>query len=102
MLVKTLAMKSSKLSPSVASTPSEGFDELTSAPAVEYKAPYRNSVTPNIPSSAISRGGVNLNRYYIARSGDTSEDLADLLYSDSNRAGDLVRWNRGQTSWPCR
>ncbi len=57
---------------------------------------YSGAVLPNIPGSAISRKGANLNRFYFLRAGDNSNNVAELVYGTASKASDLKKWNKGR------
>ena len=52
-----------------------------------------HSRVPKIPSKAVKRAGVSLNRFYFLRKGDTPKSVSTLLYGESNKALSLSKWN---------
>jgi hypothetical protein len=53
---------------------------------------------PRIPGRAFAKKGVNLNRFYFLRKGDTPKTLAQLVYGDISKSKDLTAWN-GSKGW---
>lgn len=52
-----------------------------------------SSSVPKIPSKSVTRRGTELNRFYMARSGDTPESVSNLFYGSPDRAGEVANWN---------
>jgi len=61
--------------------------------------PYNSSVTPSVPTAAVTKNGVSLNRYYFARHGDNAHTLSQLLYNTPLKAKALTAWNGGTSTW---
>lgn len=53
------------------------------------------SRTPRLPTEAFDRNGTLLNRFYMARQGDSWSSVSELLYGSAGRAKELSKWNRG-------
>lgn len=83
-------------SPSVADTHDQSSDSLTETASLEpppaTEAPKFVPVK-KIADSAFERDGVNLNRVYIGRPGDTFASVSEKIFGTRDRANDLKAWN---------
>lgn len=53
------------------------------------------SRTPKIPTAGFERGGTTLNRFYVARQGDSWSSVSELVYGSGGRSKELAKWNGG-------
>lgn len=51
------------------------------------------SSVPKIPSKAVTKHGTELNRFYVARVGDTPDSVSNLVYGSAEHSADLAKWN---------
>lgn len=80
--------------PSPAPTINELEVSPSSAPLADEKKGWKSQI-PEIPTQAVVHRDKKLNRFYFLRKGDSPEKLSQLIFSNPNKAKQLVSWNSG-------
>lgn len=83
--------------PSAPAVEPEPVKEEAAAPKKTKYSGY--SQVPKIPTEAIHKKGVALNRFYFLRKGDTPKKVSNLIYQGPQKSKALLGWNGGTSQW---